>query len=46
MSETGLTQDGRETRRVTLITGASGGIGADLARSLRKTWSRSRARRA
>jgi uncharacterized protein len=32
MSETGLTQDGRETRRVTLITGASGGIGADLAR--------------
>jgi hypothetical protein len=32
MSETGLTQDGHETRRVTLITGASGGIGADLAR--------------
>jgi uncharacterized protein len=32
MSETGLTQDGRETRRVTLITGASGGIGAGLAR--------------
>jgi uncharacterized protein len=32
MSETGLTQDGRETRRVTLITGASGGIGAELAR--------------
>lgn len=32
MSEPGLTQDGRETRRVTLITGASGGIGADLAR--------------
>ena len=32
MSETGLAQDGRETRRVTLITGASGGIGADLAR--------------
>jgi uncharacterized protein len=32
MSETGLTQDGRATRRVTLITGASGGIGADLAR--------------
>lgn len=32
MSGTGLTQAGRETRRVTLITGASGGIGADLAR--------------
>jgi uncharacterized protein len=32
MSEMGLTEDGRETRRVTLITGASGGIGADLAR--------------
>ncbi len=32
MSEMGLTQDGRETRRVTLITGASGGIGAALAR--------------
>jgi short-subunit dehydrogenase len=32
MSETGLTQDGRKTRGVTLITGASGGIGADLAR--------------
>jgi short-subunit dehydrogenase len=32
MSETGLTQDGPETRRVALITGASGGIGADLAR--------------
>jgi uncharacterized protein len=31
MSETGRTQD-RETRRITLITGASGGIGADLAR--------------
>jgi short-subunit dehydrogenase len=30
--ETGLTQDGRAPRRVTLITGASGGIGADLAR--------------
>ncbi|MGH6843366.1 MAG: SDR family NAD(P)-dependent oxidoreductase [Methylocella sp.] len=29
---TGLTQGGRERRRVTLITGASGGIGADLAR--------------
>jgi short-subunit dehydrogenase len=32
MSETGLTQASRETRRVTLITGASGGIGAGLAR--------------
>ena len=32
MSETGLTPAGHETRRVTLITGASGGIGADLAR--------------
>jgi NAD(P)-dependent dehydrogenase (short-subunit alcohol dehydrogenase family) len=32
MSETGLTQDGREARLVTLIAGASGGIGADLAR--------------
>lgn len=32
MSETGLRQDGRKMRRVTLITGASGGIGADLAR--------------
>jgi short-subunit dehydrogenase len=32
MSETGLAQDGRKTRGVTLITGASGGIGADLAR--------------
>jgi len=32
MSEAGLTRDGRATRRVTLITGASGGIGADLAR--------------
>jgi short-subunit dehydrogenase len=32
MIETGLTQDGPETRRVALITGASGGIGADLAR--------------
>ena len=31
MSETGLTQDGRKTRRVALITGASGGIGAALA---------------
>lgn len=32
MSETGPRQDGRKTRRVTLITGASGGIGAGLAR--------------
>ncbi|MFZ0494341.1 MAG: SDR family NAD(P)-dependent oxidoreductase [Methylocella sp.] len=32
MSETGLNQIGGETRRVTLITGASGGIGAGLAR--------------
>ena len=32
MTETGLAQDGPETRRVALITGASGGIGADLAR--------------
>jgi len=32
MSEAGLRQDGSETRRVTLVTGASGGIGADLAR--------------
>ena len=32
MTETGLIQDGRAPRRVTLITGASGGIGADLAR--------------
>ncbi|MGH6795243.1 MAG: SDR family NAD(P)-dependent oxidoreductase [Methylocella sp.] len=32
MSETGLTKDGRETRHITLITGASGGIGAGLAR--------------
>ncbi|MGH6834051.1 MAG: SDR family NAD(P)-dependent oxidoreductase [Methylocella sp.] len=32
MSETGLTQVGRERRRAVLITGASGGIGADLAR--------------
>lgn len=32
MSGTGLMQAGRETRRLALITGASGGIGADLAR--------------
>ncbi len=32
MSEADLRQDGREMRRVTLITGASGGIGAELAR--------------
>jgi NAD(P)-dependent dehydrogenase (short-subunit alcohol dehydrogenase family) len=32
MSETGLTGDGHATRRGSLITGASGGIGADLAR--------------
>jgi short-subunit dehydrogenase len=30
--ETGLTQEGGETRRVSVITGASGGIGAGLAR--------------
>ncbi|MGH6800378.1 MAG: SDR family NAD(P)-dependent oxidoreductase [Methylocella sp.] len=32
MSETGVRQHGRKHRRVTLITGASGGIGASLAR--------------
>ena len=32
MSATGPRQDGRKTRRVTLVTGASGGIGAGLAR--------------
>ncbi len=32
MSETGPRQNGRKTRRVTLVTGASGRIGAGLAR--------------
>jgi len=32
MSEADLPQGSRRARRVTLITGASGGIGADLAR--------------
>jgi hypothetical protein len=32
ISEIAPRQDGRKTRRVTLITGASGWIGADLAR--------------
>jgi uncharacterized protein len=32
MSETGPRQNGLKTRRVTLVTGASGGIGAGLAR--------------
>ncbi|MGH6840355.1 MAG: hypothetical protein ACREDT_16535 [Methylocella sp.] len=38
MSETGPRQGGRETRRVALITGASGGIGADLARVFARDW--------